>query len=177
MRTLRKAFTLMEVNLAIVVMSTGILGLVALFALGFRENSQSIEDVEGTVCADRNMSALITALSSTNVTWSQWIQINQLPEGGWRRYFQNPDDRNATLRVVSNPKALANQAFQQAMSKVGGKGSFDDFNMQCGLVLIREGARISISMRASNRPGTLVYSPIYYTEVFFQGLKGQGEVK
>ena len=42
---MKKAFTLMEVNLAILVMAGGILSIVGLYSLGFRENKQSGEDV------------------------------------------------------------------------------------------------------------------------------------
>lgn len=174
MKIFRKAFTLMEVNLAIVVMATGILGLIALYALGFRENAQSIEDVEGTACADRNLSALVAALSSTNVTWQQWMKIDQLPQGGWNAYFQNASVRNAELRLVTNPSGVAQQAFDGVMSAVGGGGKFDNCNLMCGLVAIREGAKITLAMRCSTRAGTLAYQPLYYTEVFFQGLDREG---
>ena len=47
---LRKAFTLMEVNLAILIMAGGVLSVVSLFALGYRENRQSREDVASAAC-------------------------------------------------------------------------------------------------------------------------------
>ena len=38
-------FTLMEVNLAIFIMATGVLAMVSLYPLGYRENQQSRDDV------------------------------------------------------------------------------------------------------------------------------------
>ena len=53
---MRKAFTLIEVNLAMLVMAGGILSIVGLYAFGFRENRQSREDVAATALADSVMS-------------------------------------------------------------------------------------------------------------------------
>ena len=41
----RRGFTLMEVNLAIFIMAVAVLGMVALYPLGFRESEQSRDDV------------------------------------------------------------------------------------------------------------------------------------
>ena len=49
---MRRAFTLIEVNLAILIMAGGILAMVSLFSFGYRENSQSREDVAGAAMAD-----------------------------------------------------------------------------------------------------------------------------
>ena len=38
MNRMRQAFTLMEVNLAIFIMAAGVLGMVSLYSLGFRES-------------------------------------------------------------------------------------------------------------------------------------------
>lgn len=59
---MRKAFTLMEVNLAILVMAGGILSVVGLYSLGFRENRQSAEDVAVAAYADAVISPLVRAI-------------------------------------------------------------------------------------------------------------------
>ena len=64
---LRKAFTLMEVNLAILIMAGGVLSVVSLFAFGYRENRQSREDVASAAYADAVMSPLVMACSATNL--------------------------------------------------------------------------------------------------------------
>ena len=65
---LRKAFTLMEVNLAILIMAGGVLSVVSLFALGYRENRQSREDVAAAAYADAVLSPLIMACSAGATT-------------------------------------------------------------------------------------------------------------
>ena len=49
---MRKAFTLMEVNLAIMIMAGGILSVLGLYSLGYRENRQSREDVAAAAYAE-----------------------------------------------------------------------------------------------------------------------------
>ena len=114
---MRKAFTLMEVNLAVMVMAFGVLGLISLYSLGYRESSQSREDVEAAALAERNMNALATMLSSTNMSWTAWSSIGTLPAGGernsgWMAYFNvnrsdygNQDSSGAD----SNPSAKAQE--------------------------------------------------------------------
>ena len=38
---MKKAFTLMEINLAILIMATGILSMISLYSLGVTQSSQS----------------------------------------------------------------------------------------------------------------------------------------
>ncbi len=174
---MRRAFTLMEVNLAIMVMAVGILTLVSLYSLGYRESQQSREDVEAAALAELNMNALATMLSSTNMAWSAWNGINTQPSSGWRAYF-NPDaarddDGRDETGASTNPNGISQGAFDAVKGKCSGcEGagvSFDPGHLKCGLVVHQEGSRCSISFRAARRPGSLVYQPMYYTEVHFQG--------
>ena len=61
---MKRAFTLIEVNLAMLIMAGGILSIVGLYSLGFRENRQSTEDVAGAAYADAVLSPLVMALSA-----------------------------------------------------------------------------------------------------------------
>ena len=178
---MKKAFTLMEVNLAVMVMAFGVLGLVSLYSLGYRENSQSREDVEAAALADRNLNALVTMLSSTNMSWSAWSSIGTLPAGGerrsgWMAYFNvnrsdygNLDDTGAD----PNPNNKARSAFDAVKGKCSGcegaSVSFDPGHLNCGLVVYQDGPRCAIAFRAARRPASLIYQPLYYTEVYFQG--------
>ena len=49
---MKKAFTLIEVNLAMLIMAGGILSIVGLYSFGFRENRHSRVDVAATTLAD-----------------------------------------------------------------------------------------------------------------------------
>ena len=67
---MRRGFTLMEVNLAILVMAGGILAMVSLYSFGYRENRQSREDVGGAALADAVLSPMIMAASASAIFMS-----------------------------------------------------------------------------------------------------------
>ena len=71
----KSGFTLMEVNLAIFIMAVGVLAMVSLYPLAFRESQQSSDDVASAALADGVLSPLSAALSSTNTTWSRWENL------------------------------------------------------------------------------------------------------
>ena len=176
---MKRAFTLMEVNLAVMIMAFGILGLVSLYSLGYRENSQSREDVEAAALADKNLNALAAMLSSTNMAWSAWTGIGTLPAGGerrngWMAYFnvermEGQNDSGAD----PNPNSRAQGVFDAVKGKCSGcEGtgvSFDPGHLNCGLVVYQDGPRCAIAFRAARRAATLIHQPLYYTEVYFQG--------
>ena len=66
----KRGFTLIEVNLAMLVMAMGVLSIVGLYAFGYRESAQSREDVEATALADQLISPLVRAITHTNQKWS-----------------------------------------------------------------------------------------------------------
>jgi prepilin-type N-terminal cleavage/methylation domain-containing protein len=181
----RRGFTLIEVNLAMFVMAVGTLGLVSLYSLGYRENQQSNEDVQAAVVADKLMNGMVAALSSTNMTWSAWEGIGTVPSNGWGDYIGITDSTGQSsmddgddsrtddiFRPVTKAQAntLAKSAFDAAVGAGGGSSVFDAQGMTCGVVVRRNGPLCSIAVRCSRRAATLVYQPLYYTEVYFQGL-------
>ena len=182
-RSARRGFTLMEVNLAMFVMAVGTLGLVSLYSFGYRENQQSIEDVRAASVAEVNMNALIAALSSTNVTWSEWCAIGTQPSDGWGKYAgdgtgidwnDNDDGQNHEAHPLSDPTSEARTIFGKIAGLGGCSSEFDDGDgLACGLVVNQAGDRCSIAFRCGKRAATLVYQPLYYTEVRFQALKDQ----
>lgn len=114
-RAYRNGFTLLEVNLAVFIMATGILSVCALYSLGFRENRQSVEDVAGAAYAEAYLSPLIQGLSATNMPWSAWVEIGEEPSTGATR-SQNVADAvwpragwseyiDGKPRVMGNPRA------------------------------------------------------------------------
>ena len=70
-------FSLMEVNMAVFVMAIGILGMVALFPLGLREGTQGRQDMIQSMFADHALNQLTPILSATNVTWKEWVDLDQ----------------------------------------------------------------------------------------------------
>jgi len=170
---MKKAFTLMEVNLAILIMAGGILSIIGLYSLGFRENRQSAEDVASAAYADAVISPLVNALSATNIQWSVFRDLQSAPgDDGWRKYFNNDGV------VVSDPEGVAKGAFNNIMGKLNASGvgaewpSSASGGLKAGLVILHksDSAVVRICFRATKNIGMLLAAPTYYTEVRFQGV-------
>ena len=177
---MKRAFTLIEVNLAMLIMAGGILSIVGLYAFGFRENRHSREDVAATTLADSVISPLAMAISATNLKWSVFRQEKFFPsEKAWGDYV------NSKGVVSANPESRAESVFSQTMSWISGaaKGplgvktqfpstALNGTGMSCGLVVQHDedSAIVRISFRATRLPGELLAMPLFYTEVRFQGL-------
>lgn len=174
---MKRAFTLIEVNLAVGILAVGVLSILGLFVFGYRESAQSREDVECAALADQVISPLVAALSHTNMPWSVFREGYQYPGGRcWGEYF---DSNNGNVTQDPDPKAQA--AFSQTMAKLRASGlapSVDtafplkgDRKLRCGLVIQhpQDSPIVSISFRATPKPNQLLSMPLFYTEVHFQG--------
>ena len=185
---MRRAFTLIEVNLAIFIMAAGVLGIVSLYSLGLRENSQSVEDVASAGFADAFFAPLVAGLSSTNLTWNSWCGIGSggsgdknfngiEPSKGWSDYVDTVGDKmKKTFRVKSGCNGTADGVFGKIAGAFGSTGVSVSKptipgDYYYGLVATRRGSTISLAFRASRRLQTLMSQPIYYTEVHFQGVR------
>ena len=181
---MKKAFTLIEVNLAMLIMAGGILSIVGLYAFGFRENRQSREDVAATALADSVISPLVSALTATNLKWSAFKDAFYYPSAdGWRDYF------NSKGIVTDDPQGLAERVFGNAMPNPGDfigsydgelgfpSGAMSGTGMSCGLVVQHDenSAVVRIAFRAvkTDLPGALLSMPLFYTEARFQGIVDQ----
>ena len=177
--SLSPAFTLIEVNLAMLIMAGGILSAVGLYALGFRENRQGREDVAAAAYADAVISPLVLAISSTNVTWTNFRQEKYYPSAdGWKTYL------NSDGIVSTDPQTRGEGAFGFVKSWLGGKDSDLDYNfpsaarpsspkMSCAVVIMhpQDSAVATIGFRAvdSKNYKTLMSMPLFFTQVRFQG--------
>ena len=162
-RTARKAFTLIEVNVAILILSAGVLALITLFAFGFRENRQSREDVGSAALADAVLSRIVMAASATNLKWSAFRKLGDYPSAkGWSVYY------GSNGRALSSCHEKARSAFDGIMGELA---SAAEAGLKAGLVVIHEpdSARLKISFRAGRHAHELLSQPLYYTEVRFQG--------
>ena len=176
---MRKAFTLIEVNLAMLIMAGGILSVLGMYSLGYRENRQSREDVAATAFANAVIDPLVMALSATNLKWSVFRELDDYPgSGGWGEYL----DSSKGL-VTTSPDAKARSVFAAVMGKAtsAAKGSLDcntswpsaaAAGMKAGLVVMhdRHSPVVRISFRATRHTAELLTMPMFYTEVRFQGL-------
>lgn len=188
MSQLKPAFTLVEVNLAIFIMAVGVLAMVSLYSLGFRESRQSEEDVAASGYADAFFAPLVAELSSTNMTWSNWCQIGGDPDGsdaqnycdavtqngkGWAAYVREIGDVKSGRYRVQDCNSLADNVFSEILGKANDPGVSRSMPSQkpenYGLVATRRGGTISLAFRCSRRKDLLLSQPVYYTEVHFQG--------
>lgn len=133
---LKRAFTLIEVNLAIFIMAGGVLAMISLYSLGFRESRQSREDVASAAYADLVLNPLVTALSSTNIAWSAWTgisfdnvdsadgegEVQVLPkkgsgeDSGWCAYVKTDgNDAAKTYYVHGDPAGTADSVYNALM--------------------------------------------------------------
>ena len=171
---MKKAFTLIEVNLAMFVMAMGVLSMIALYPLGFREADQSREDVAAAAYCESVMNSLAAALSATNLPWSSWQQLEKrtFPSKGWKDYFN--DDYYGTPKSMSSMRSEANTVFQNVLSGIG-QNSYSvqapsqPQGLACGIVVAFTGTRCAIAVRATRRPAMLLAQPLFFTEVNFQG--------
>lgn len=169
---MRRAFTLMEVNLAMLIMATGVLSVVGLYSMGFRENQQSADDVASAAYAEAVISPIVRYLSDTNMTWATFKNLQSMPsDQGWGDYLEKS---GSELRVRSGSQSRAQGAFN-AYSKTswptGAKGGLE----AAGLVVLHDenSAIVRIGFRAAGAENMLMAAPLYYTEVRFQGSKMQ----
>lgn len=170
----RRAFTLMEVNLAILVMAGGLLSIIGLYSFGYREAGQSGEDVASAAYADAVIGQLAMAISQTNVKWSVFRDAvspscSDNANSAWRYYCDGNGE------VTSDPEAKAIAEFNYWKSKLGWGGSWPSEasgGLRAALVVQHDvdDAIVRIGFRATKKPRLLLSQPLYYTEVRFQGV-------
>ena len=198
-RFFKKAFTLIEVNLAIFIMAGGVLAMISLYSLGFRESRQSREDVASAALADAVLNPLVVALSSSKLKWSEWralplrtlnsgisagdgsgSSVQVLPNNGWLSYFDTKGSgASKVCYVSSDPSGVANGVYGQLVGVDkdgwGLPGSVTiPSGMTYALVASRESENspvITLAVRCvrKNLRNTLMSQPVFSTEVHFQG--------
>lgn len=135
-----RGFTLIEVELSLLVLAMGVLAAVGLYPLGFRESAAAKNDIRAVAAAEGTMSRVVAALSDTNLAWNVWKEVaasgdvSALPSGG-DVLADVPQGWASRVRVVD-----------------------------CGE------ARICVAVKVSPRIGTLESAPLFYSEVRFQGV-------
>lgn len=179
---MKKAFTLIEVNLAVGVMAVGVMSILGLYVFGYRETAQGREDIEAAALADHVIAPLVAAITHTNMSWEAFREGYQFPSAeGWGAYF------NSEGVVVEDPDQKAQGAFDSLMKKLnvsalrpavdsnfplGGRSDGGGGRaLSCGLVIQHDegSAVVRISFRATPKPGLLLSMPLFYTEARFQG--------
>lgn len=179
----KSGFSLMEVNMAILVVAIGVLGMIALFPLGLRESVQAKEDTQQAMYADFVLSQLVPALSQTNLTWSEWVGM----DGG---VF------NAKLSKIDKCRGSLPSTLTQGFTGSGSLDLLSDWTVG-GSAMKPEHARITLSLFVSSdgdygsslssrsrrimgvgvqstdrdlpNSDMITNNVVYYTEVIFRG--------
>lgn len=173
---MKRAFTLIEINLAIGVLAVGVLAIVGLYSFAYREGRQSREDVATAAYADAVLGPLVTALSSTNLQWSAFKDLPPYPDRrGWLNYYDDP----ASGRVISNPEGTAQGVYNEILGKLGvasqcptwpNSGQYGNLYPALVVMHVKNEAIVHISFRASAKLQLLMAAPLYFTSVRFQGV-------
>ena len=184
----KKAFTLMEVNLAIFIMAVGLLAMVALYPLAYRESRQSQDDVKAAAAADCVLNMLTGKLSSRNIKWEDWVNGIQsaINAGGWLAYCDYGQG-SYTPKKKGQIKSERDRVFNAlcGINKDDNDKKWPADNelacalvVQWGMIPVEDNgkarweedySRVSICLRVSRRSGDIFGQPIFYTEVHFQG--------
>lgn len=134
-----KGFTLIEVELSLLTLSMGVLGVVSLYSLGFRESGFAREELRATAAAEGAMSRIVSTLSDTNLSWRVWQDIAS----------------SGDLSGLADGAACFSDVPPGWASRL--------------TVTKGDPARLCVGVRVSPREGTLDSAPLFYTEVRFQG--------
>lgn len=134
-----KGFTLIEVELSLLTLSMGVLGVISLYSLGFRESGFAREEMRATAAAEGAMSRIVSTLSDTNLSWRVWQDIAS----------------SGDLSGLADGAACFSDVPPGWASRL--------------TVTKGDPTRLCVGVRVSPREGTLDSAPLFYTEVRFQG--------
>lgn len=152
-----RGFSLIEVNLAILLVATGLLVLFSLFPLGLRESEMGVEETHEAMFADSVLSTMEgNALAMTN--WAQWSSL-----AAFRTAVVFETDppvshgpgNTAVGQGVRFPSADADARFIRYRLTIGGSG-------------IRKSARLEV---VSGKYGDFnANAKTYFTEFVYTGM-------
>lgn len=134
-----KGFTLIEVELSLLVFSMGALAMIGLYPLGFRESMAARDDLRAVAASESIMSRVVSALSDTNLTWRVWKEV-----AGSGDVSRLPGGAEMLAEVPSGWRSRV-------------------------LLTADEPSRVGISVSVAPRVAALKSAPRFYSEVRFQG--------
>lgn len=144
--------------MAVFVMAVGILSLIALFPLGLRESIQGKQDLQQSMFADFALNQVVAALSQTNLTWNDWLNVDGLIGG-----------RDAFPSAVRDKLELPG-----AWTVGGSLMKPQHYRLFCNLVDGASDRVMGIGVRSTDVDLTkyelYTNNVLYYAEVMFQGI-------
>ena len=180
-RKKKKGFSLIEVNMAILVVATGVLAVAVLYPAGLRESVQSQSDFKQVMFADYVLNIAVAAACSTNVTWQEWsVWANQ-----YNMMNLNKETKTGMDKFNSVPGFMQNEIKDAIKRYISTQDSrmVDDMDgtyaVYCMLVpgfsdqlmgiMVRSLDGDTSKMSSELRKQRLPNQPLFYAEARFQG--------
>jgi uncharacterized protein (TIGR02598 family) len=144
----KDAFSLIEVNMALLVVSLGLAALLGLFPVALRESGLATSDTTQALFATRVLNA-IQANAGTLNTWTDW-----------RTESKFIDD------IDIDGKALKAGGAKQTIENANGvSGSTLCYTLSIGYVVGTDDRLRYAAIRTANNPySNITNNPVYYTE-------------
>ncbi len=147
----KDAFSLIEVNMALLVVSLGLAALLGLFPVGLRESNLASADTTQALFATRVLNA-IQANAGTLTTWTAWSNRDKFVDG-----------------IVLGTANLQADGTKQTLESVEGIiGNTICYTLNIGYVAgTGERLRYAAIRVADNQYSDISKNPVYYTEFRF----------
>jgi hypothetical protein len=164
----RAGFSLMEVNMAVFVMSVGILSMIVLYPLGLRESTQGQADLKQSMLAEYLLHQAVGIASRKDLTWEQWSEFAR----GDVKVI--PPDGNFCGEQITLPKNMGIDSTEgQRPYRIICGAVRDPYSQNPNRIMPRMmGIMVQSTDLNFNRLELWANNPIYYAEAFFQGYEG-----
>ena len=182
MNTKKKTgFSLIEVNMAIFVMATGILSIAVLYTMGLRESVQSQSDFKQVMFADYVLNIAMSAACSTNVSWLEWQEWANT----WNMAGTGSNGETENMNSLQSVPRFIRDSLRPAIDRYASGSGMSSHTLDqtyavyCMLVPSFSDQIMGIMMRSldgetghmtqDEKRRRLESQPLYYAEARFQG--------
>jgi hypothetical protein len=158
-------FSLVEVALAMLVASVGILAVMGLFASSLDTNALATADTQGALFGDYVLNSVRTIASNTNMSWSAIAPGLQIPVP-FAAQWSNPQK----IKAVSGPVSIQQQ--NQPIYFVSQGSGISSFGFVCSLQVWPLGSNMKAvqflvcPVRGTNGIPDLNSLSSFYTEIY-----------
>ena len=185
----KRGFSLIEVNMAVYVMATGVLAAAMLYPMGLRESIQSQSDFKQVMFADYVLNIAVAAACSPDVSWTDWkawAQDHHMAgrgvDGrmtGMNKFGSVPDQTPQFIREALEKAINKYSEFQNKGERTSPHKMDETYAVYCVVVpgfsdqimgiMVRSLDGDTSKMSRDERKRRLESQPVYYAEARFQG--------